>query len=533
MERQYLNVRNFPRQLISLIMVGSLAGCVGVGTGVTFDKSSALTEVNENTSTSFWTAHAQAGSNSPKYSISGADAHLFTINEKTGALIFKQPADYEKPLDNDRDNAYLIDITAQVNQSSDKQNLKVVVKDINHPTVALLNPKANANVGRGDFTDVEVSVKVFDEESKGPMNSGSVTVNTITLVKDKNDPTIWKGIITVPVGEIDVVVAAITADNVVIKETAKWVNKLAALKPQVMALVPGGYIATIDTTNHMMAKIYLSGMPQWVEYAGNAQLFMPLKEFDFSSSSQTIYFSNDSRELLAASIASAIPKVFYGGVIEGLQSVVYDASGKRLVVLTMQQGKGSNFYSASAVALNITKGFANAKTADTRNSAAQMTSLMNFPADVVKGKFKQFSYHRTSQTYIVADERVVDGTSQTLVQGFSAAGSKRFEAVIGGDISNLTVDETANVLYVAELSGTPAAKLKAINMNNGVVSGLDGSPSGVVIGSMADLRMDNVNKKLYVGDAVSDAIFVVDLTTQTVSELNHMPVFTGDHSIDN
>lgn len=533
MQRQNLNLGNFPRRLISLIMAASLVGCVGVGTGVAFDKSSARAEVNENTSASPWTAHAQAGGNTPKYSISGQDAQLFNINENTGVLTFKRVPDFETPLDSDRNNEYLVDITAQVSQSSDKQSLIVVVKDINVPTVTLLNPKANANVGNGENTDVEVSVKVYDEESSGPLNSGSVTVNNVPLVKDASDPTVWKGVISVSTGNIDVEVAAITADKSVIKEKAKWVNKLAALKPQIMALVPGGYIATIDSVNHMMAKIYLSAMPQWVEYAGNTQLFMPMKSFDFSSSSQTAYFSNDNRELLGASIASAVPKVFYGGVIDGLQSIVFDATGKRLVVLTKQAGKGSDSYNVSAVAINTTKGFASAKTVDTRNSVAQMSSLMSFPFDSIKGTFKQFSYHRASQTYIVADERSVNGTAQTVVQGFSATGAKRFESTIGADISTLAVDEAANVLYVAESSHTPAAKLKSISLTSGAVSDLAGSPSGSVIGSLSELRMDNVNKKLYVGDAVSDAIYVVDLATHSVTELNHMPVFTGDPTIEN
>ena len=55
------------------------------------------------------------------------------------------------------------------------------------------------------------------------------------------------------------------------------------------------------------------------------------------------------------------------------------------------------------------------------------------------------------------------------------------------------------------------AKLKAINLTTGEVSDLLAVPNERTIGGYSDLRMDNVNKKLYVGDAISDVIFVVEL----------------------
>ena len=67
---------------------------------------------------------------------------------------------------------------------------------------------------------------------------------------------------------VNVQVEAVTADNLVLKESTQWTNSPGALKPQFMALVPGGYLATIDTTNDFIAKIFLSNVPQWVEYAG-------------------------------------------------------------------------------------------------------------------------------------------------------------------------------------------------------------------------------------------------------------------------
>jgi hypothetical protein len=532
MGQQNLNIHPMPRRLLSLILAGALVGCSGVGTGVTFDTSLARAEVNENTSSSFWKARAKAGNNSVKYSLSGNDAGIFNIDQSTGALTFKQPADFEQPKDSDRDNEYVIDITAQVEQSSATQNLRVKVKDVAVPTVALVSPQANANVGQGDNVEVEASVRVYDQESKGPLNSGSVTVNGVKLTKDSADPTLWKGLVQVPAGGMDVEVAATTEDNVVIKETAKWINKPGSLKPQVMALVPGGYIATIDSAGHFMTKIYLSGMPQWVEYAGNDDLFKPLKSFDFNSRYQTAYFSNEKGELMAASIASAVPKMYYAGAISGLLGLTYDSSGNRLLVLSAKSNKGGERFEVSAVPLN-NLGFANARTAETKNQAAKVSSLWNMYADESLGVFKAFNYHRASKTYIIADERIVDGTARTFVQGYDESAQKRFTAEVGGDISVLAVDEAAGVVYAAENSRTPEAKLKAINLSTGAVSDLVDAPSTSVIGAFSDLRMDNVNKKLYVSDAVAGSIFVVDLAAKSMIELNHMPAFTGDPTLEN
>ncbi|HEY6529029.1 MAG TPA: cadherin repeat domain-containing protein [Cellvibrionaceae bacterium] len=533
MEQQKLSSHNIPRRLISLIIAAALTGCSGAGTGVTFNTTIARAEVNENVASVFWTAKAQAGANNSqiKYSISGLDAGAFNFNATTGALSFKAAPDFERPTDSDANNEYIVNFTAQVGQSSAEQTLRVIVKDVSQPTLSLISPKANANVGQGVPIDVEATVKVDDKESNGPLNSGSVTINGVKLAKDPTDPTIWKGFVPVLGGVTDIEVAVVTADNIILKETAKWTNSPGALKPQFMALVPGGYLATIDSTHHFMAKIFLSGMPQWVEYAGNDELFSPFTLFDFNSKYQTTYFAGQDQQLLGASIASAVPRMYYGGTIKGLVGLTYDSSANRLLVIT--QATQNNQFAIAAVGLSATQGFTNAKTSATRNAAAQTTPVWSVPANVVQGKFKYLSFHRASKTYILSDERTVSGLAQTIVQGFSENGQKRFEASIGADSSVIAVDEAASLAYIAEKSSTKDAKLKAINITNGDVSDLLDSQGERTIGGFSDLRMDNVNKKLYVGDAISDVIYVVDLAAKSLNELDHMPAFTGDPTQDN
>lgn len=535
MEQHKRSNHFFQRSLISLVLAATIAGCSGVGTGVTFNTSLARTNVNENTQSVFWTAKAQAGANANliKYSMSGPDAGVFNLNETTGALSFKVAPDYEKPSDADGNNEYIINITAKVGESTADQNLRVSVNDVTQASLALVSPKANANVGQGVPVDVETTVKVDDKESNGPLNSGKVTVNGVQLTQDSADPTLWKGFVPVLSGVVNVQVEAVTADNLVLKESTQWTNSPGALKPQFMALVPGGYLATIDTTNDFIAKIFLSNIPQWVEYAGNADLFSAFTMFDFNSRYQTAYFAGKDEQLLGASLASAIPKMYFGGAVPGLVGLTYDSTGNRLLLVTETPQKGSSQFTILSVGLNATQGFANAKTSETRATAARTTQVWSLPANTVQGKFKYLGYHRASKTYILSEERTANGSTQTVVQGFSDNGQKRFEARVGGDSSVLAVDEAAANVYLAENSGTPAAKLKAISLANGDVSDLVSSHGEHTIGGYTELRMDNVNKKLYVGDAISDVIYVVDLATKTMTELNHIPAFTGDPTLEN
>lgn len=74
------------------------------------------------------TATSHAGN--LNYSLSGADASLFTI-DGTGKLYFLAPPDFETPKDADKDNEYIVNITASDDSKlSDKQTLKVVVTNL-------------------------------------------------------------------------------------------------------------------------------------------------------------------------------------------------------------------------------------------------------------------------------------------------------------------------------------------------------------------------------------------------------------------
>ena len=64
----------------------------------------------------------------------GGDSSLFEINKKNGQLSFKQNADYENPLDLNKDNNYSVDIQAKDNAGNiTLQKLQITIENDNTP----------------------------------------------------------------------------------------------------------------------------------------------------------------------------------------------------------------------------------------------------------------------------------------------------------------------------------------------------------------------------------------------------------------
>ena len=71
------------------------------------------------------------------YSISGADANLFNIDNSTGVVTFKTSPNFETPLDNGANNVYDINVIASDGSLSDTKAVAITVTDVNEtPTVA-------------------------------------------------------------------------------------------------------------------------------------------------------------------------------------------------------------------------------------------------------------------------------------------------------------------------------------------------------------------------------------------------------------
>ena len=109
------------------------------GNAPAFTQASAIINVNENITSSFYQASASDVDGDPiAYSLEGTDAAALTIDSSSGALAFKSSPDYELPADDDGNNVYEITIVATDspvgNQAQQSLNVTVINLNDNLPT---------------------------------------------------------------------------------------------------------------------------------------------------------------------------------------------------------------------------------------------------------------------------------------------------------------------------------------------------------------------------------------------------------------
>jgi hypothetical protein len=425
---------------------------------------------------------------------------------------------------------YEVDIEAAAANHSAKQHLQIAIKDVSKPVIILEKPRPNENVGtdKPGTIETETLVRFFDAESNTPIKNGSVTLNNLSLIQDATDPQMWKGKITVPEGGANVSLTGVLADKTPVKSTTKLFNKRNTINPSYLAVNPGVYLGFFDVARGMFGKIGLAASV-WHNYIQNSILQNLVPTYGFNSGQQHIYlFEPTSERLLAFGVANSIPTIFYGGYIPGVVDLTYDTTNRRLIVLTKHTDAGFSRYRVLAMTADNTKGFADAQTESSSFTPAVTELLWDVPSDIIQGTFKSFNFHRASKTYIVADERNINNIRQTLVQGFTEDGQKKFEATVGADSSNMAVDQAARLVYIAQNHNTANGKIKAINIDTGEAHDLVESYGAINLGAYTNIQMDNVYKRVYIGDDVSDSVFVVDLATHAMSELVFGPATIVD-----
>jgi PHD/YefM family antitoxin component YafN of YafNO toxin-antitoxin module len=112
-----------------------------------------------------------------RYSISGADAALFTINALTGALAFRQAPDHEAPLDQGGDSIYNVVVTASDGQLSGAQSLEIDVRHVNQVFIVSDGGYDYASVSIDENQTGVTMVSAFD-------NDGLALTYTITGGED-------------------------------------------------------------------------------------------------------------------------------------------------------------------------------------------------------------------------------------------------------------------------------------------------------------------------------------------------------------
>jgi hypothetical protein len=390
----------------------------------------------------------------------------------------------------------------------------------------LVSPQAGANVGKGATADVTVTVDLTDEIYGGPVvGNATVTADGVALTAETQ--TRWKGVVSIPKGGKSVEIVA-SVNGKTTQETVKYLNKADPLKPYLLGINPGVYAMVFDPIATRIAKVGLnpaSGFGVWEDYLTNSQLKGDNILFDFNSTNQHAYTVVNGNQLVAAGIAKSSPADYYGGSLPSPINITFDSTNKRLIVLSKSGEKYSVYSVPTAATVGSTDAptpaFPNGKTSTTNNEAAATTFLRDLPDGVVKGTYRHFGIHRNSKTFVIADERESGGSKVTVIQGYSeASGAKVFESQVGADISNMAIANTDGILYVAEnKSSLIASRLKAINVATGAVTDMGEIKGGITIADYSDLRIDNAKRKLYIGDAVGDAIYEIDLNTKVLSEL--------------
>lgn len=365
-----MGIKQRPRGIFTLPLAAgltmALAACQG---GAVFFEggASGQVNVNENTTAPVWKAIAKVTGTSSTagitYRLRGPDAEQFSVNTN-GEISFRQAADFEHPLDADKNNEYQIEIEASANTQPAVQSLRITLEDVKKPKVALLQPKPYENVGKGDEVEVATRVRVFDAESNTPLNGLAVKQNSMTLQQDATDPSLWKGTILVPEGGVAFALSAILADGTELTSSAKLLNKRNSVSPEFLGVNPGVYLIFFDPETHTIGKLVLSNM-LWSSYFTN-QALNNLLNLEFSSGSQTLYSSHGqlgTQYLFAMKVGTSTPEFLYhlGCWPNQIANIVYDTSNKRALIVTTRQEQGSERFQIVSVASDQNTGFVDAQ----------------------------------------------------------------------------------------------------------------------------------------------------------------------------
>lgn len=513
----------------------SIAACMN--NTVSFKQDQVQINVAENTTGFVWQAKAQSieePNQNLRYSLKGEDADLFSINATSGEIAFKTPADFELPTDANKNNEYQLDIEARTTANSALQHLYIKVNDVNKPTLNLEKPRPNENVGADKLGAIttEARVRFFDAESNMPLKNSSVSLNGVELSQDVADPQVWSGPVTVPENFLDVQVDAVHSEAPALSLTTKFLNKPYVSNPSFLGLKPEKYIIFYDPQRSSLNKLDLRNN-LIANYITDRTMssFFPIHAWN--PDNEDIYaLKNDTQKLKALRVNSSTPGIYSAGCFPGTLSLTYDKTNKRVLALTQDTASEQRAYKALAIATSDNTHSLNRGPAfeiQEINSEAPCTittapSVFEIPSSKVPGKVKYFAFHEASSSFILADERVINGVKTTHVQSFNAAGDRQFTTKLSGESSNLTINQTAGYLYVVENYSSREGILKEIDIKSGNVRQLRISLDNVNLGAYSNIQFDALHNWLYIGDDVSDSIFVVDLVTQLIRDLNIRPV---------
>lgn len=523
---------------LALAVMLSLTACAGGD--ITFEGGSqANATLDENSSGVIWTAKVQVkgalDSKDVLFGLSGEDAALFTLNPTTGALSFKTSPDFETPLDADKNNDYRIVITAAVKDKTAQQQVAFNIKNVTMPLVELIKPKPYENVGTGEPLEVETLVRFYDAESNSAIEGGGVEMNASPLQRSPQDAQVRQGKMNVPQGGVDLSIVGLRPEGVGIQITTSLWNKSNAIKAAGFGSFDGNYVSILGPNVGFQSQLNLTDKVIKGSYGlyvnGPSPLVgfhprLPFLYFVFGPPTQPEQL--DIRGLLAVRYP---PGELQEGIDfenitypAGARALAVDEKNNRVILAADKPAENSSRnVSISAVPINA-KGYFAARTP---------LFLFDLPAIPIGAIIKHFAVDGVAKTYILAYEHEASAPGKTIILGYGENGVKRFETQLGQDISNLVVRENAELIYVAEHSSSARAKIKVIDTKTGVVADLLPANSDIPHGAYSGLGLDQTNNRLYIGDTVSDAIYVLDLSTMQMSELDYTYVPFMENNTEN
>jgi hypothetical protein len=494
----------------------ALVGCDGGA--IVFDGgSNARKDIDENTAGVIWSAKARIGSvASPGklvYELKGVDADAFLINSATGEVSFKTPADFERPVDADKNNEYLFSVESKADGKSALQQVSLLVKNATQPVVELIKPQPFENVGTGDPVEVETLVKFYDAESNTPFVNGNITLNSMPMEASGEDAKIWKSKIAVAEGGMDLDISASASTLGAINRKEKLLNKRNAANVSFLwavqgdwMMVAGGGLDWLTKYNLSTKEMYDDGLGGFHDESLSGLTAIKCRPYVF------VCYALGGWELeLGFNFEENGPGFTFFFVRNILREtpqekridLAVDEAHSRMVFVS----ETPNEFSLSTVDIAALGG-------DQPGSP-----LFKMPRSTFSSGFKQFAVHGQSNTFIFTELREINGIAHHYIRGFDEAGVQRFEVRLGADISNLVVDEMAGLIYVADNNKTYRAKLLAIDVANGEVRELMEKKSEVPHGAFTGLTLDQINNRLYIGDSVSDAIYMLDLANKIMQDL--------------
>jgi len=117
----------------------------------------AITQAENSTSITTYTASDVDAGASLAFSISGTDAADFAINSSSGVLTFAIAPDFEAPADSDVNNQYVVIITVSDGALSDTQTLTVTITNANE-SASINAPTASGTINKGVSTTISVTL---------------------------------------------------------------------------------------------------------------------------------------------------------------------------------------------------------------------------------------------------------------------------------------------------------------------------------------------------------------------------------------